>query len=185
MLPLDDERWLQLDHRGWANGKKYELDPDAPFIPDELAKLLENPNDIDTVDYISPYLCSEGTTWDAAYAAVPYFVEMAKRLSPRVRVNYFIYLGFIVIHAIPTEYVEEFLRDDYEKALKQTMPLLLETLKEKFEATETKYLLATLAALKGFTKLGDVLANLDSNSFCMNCDEVIFDYEEIINQKPS
>ena len=117
MLALDDERWKDLPHRGWSKGKRSKLDPDAPFIPDELKKLIDDPKDFKTLRYISPYLCSEGTTWDAAFAAIPYLVELAKRLSPKERLDYLIFLGFMVIDAGSSENVEDFFREDYEKAL--------------------------------------------------------------------
>jgi hypothetical protein len=71
MLSLDDPRWLDLNHRGWAQGTRYGLDPNAPFVPDELARLLQDPSDLKRFRSLWPYLCSEGTAWAAAYAALP------------------------------------------------------------------------------------------------------------------
>ena len=31
MLALDDPRWKELDHRGWTEGKRDDLDSDAPL----------------------------------------------------------------------------------------------------------------------------------------------------------
>ena len=47
LLPLDDPRWKDLNHRNWSHGKRSHWSPDAPFVPDELAKLVENPADLD------------------------------------------------------------------------------------------------------------------------------------------
>ena len=45
LLPLDDCRWRDLDHRNWRGGKRSDWTPDAPFVPDQLAKLLEQTGD--------------------------------------------------------------------------------------------------------------------------------------------
>src|SRR5262245_27039958 len=88
MLTLDDPRWKELNHRGWSRGTRYCMDPHAPSVPDELAKLLETPSDHGRFSSLWPYLCSEGTAWAAAYAAVPYAIEIAKRLPPTERFEY-------------------------------------------------------------------------------------------------
>lgn len=182
MLALDDERWKGLDHRGWCGEQKSPVYPDSPYIPDVLKQLQANPLNSELFNDMIPYLCSEGTTWDAAYAAFPYIVELAKNVSPIERTNYLIWLGLIVIDACKIEGVEDYVRDDYIKGIKESIPLLLETLKEKNDAIETSYLLASLAAFKGFTQLGEVLANLESHSFCLECDNEIFNYQELSNQ---
>src|SRR5262249_13115881 len=40
MLRLDDPRWPDLNHRGWAAGRASSYDPGAPFVPGELRHLL-------------------------------------------------------------------------------------------------------------------------------------------------
>ena len=52
MLSLDDNRWKELDHRGWSNGEPCGLD--APYIPDELKLLLENPRDFERFENMAP-----------------------------------------------------------------------------------------------------------------------------------
>jgi hypothetical protein len=178
MLLLDDERWKDLNHRGWVNGRQHELDPDAPYIPDELRALLEDPLDIDRFDNISPYLSSEGSTWEAAFPATPYIVEIAKRLPPSKRASHLITLGFIVVNAGP-EYkldadLEPYL-EDFQKALSVAMSLLAETILEEFDSVHTRYLLATAAALKGHTNLADVLQSLDCYTECPECNAEVFE----------
>lgn len=182
MLALDDERWKQLSHRGLSGGRKSELDSDAPYIPDVLRELFANPHDRELFDGMIPYLCSEGTTWPAAYAATPYIVELASRVSPPERANYLIWVGLIVIDSIPAESVDELLRDDYVKALKSALPLLLETFMEELRGYEIRYLLAALAALKGYLQLGEILANLDTYSYCQECDSELFDLAEVMQK---
>jgi len=97
MLRLDDPRWPDLNHRGWSAGRASSDDPAAPFVPDELRHLLANPADRQRFTALWPYLYSEGTAWPAAYAAVPYLVEIARQLSPAKRVEHVYVVGLVVM----------------------------------------------------------------------------------------
>ena len=88
---------LELGHRNWSPGQRPGDDPDAPFVPQELSGLLAEPTDFGRLTDLWPYLCSEDTAWPAAYAAVPYLVELARRLRPAERGDYLYVVGFIVI----------------------------------------------------------------------------------------
>src|ERR1035441_10002389 len=96
MLPLDDPRWPDLDHRGWSARTLFS-DRDAPFVPAELRHLLGNPTDRQRFTALWPYLCSEGTAWPVAYAAVPYLVEIARQLSPAERFEHVYVVGLVVM----------------------------------------------------------------------------------------
>jgi len=182
MLPLNDNRWRELAHRGWSGGKRSELDPDAPYVPDELRVLLENPKDVARFRNLYPYLTSEGTTWETAYAAAPYIVEIAKQLSPKERFDHLVAIGFIAISSCPDSgdgfEIKSFLAEAYEKALNDALPLLVEALLEQHSAVETRYLLAATAALKGHAKLGNLIETLDCYSQCPNCQTEIYELSE-------
>lgn len=62
-----------LDHRGGR---------DVPDVRTELAALATDPGHEKRFRDLWPYLCSEGTTWPAAYAATPYLVDLAASLLP-------------------------------------------------------------------------------------------------------
>ena len=179
MLSLDNTLWKELKHRGW-NGVE-SFDSDAPFIPEELKLLLKNPRDFDRFDYISPYLSSENTTWEAAYAAMPYIVEITRKLSPKERTTHLITIGFIVWDSDPkieeNAKIKPFL-PAYKQALREAMPLLLETILEEQSATDTRYLLATIAALKGYSELGELIQALHYYTECPNCNAEIFELNE-------
>ncbi len=182
MIPLDDARWKELNHRGWTKGARYHLDPDAPFAPEELAKLLESPCHTERFASLWPYLCSEGTAWAAAYAAVPYAVELAKRVSPKQRFEYLFFVGQVVMCSCPERgesfAIKPYLAESYEKALVEVLPLLAETLTCQHDGTETRYLLATAAALKGHLKLARVLDHLKCISErCPRCGEHVYPTE--------
>jgi hypothetical protein len=170
LLPLDDSRWIELDHRNWRDGKRSEWAPDGPFVPDELAKLSKNPEDLERFTNLWPWLCSEGTTYAAAYAAAPYFVAFARRLPPEKRFDYLCVIGLIVTHSVPDQKsceIRDYLVDSYQSALSVAMTLVAETLVARHDVSQTRYLLATVAALKGHRKLAEVLQDLDC--ICAEC----------------
>jgi hypothetical protein len=171
MLSLDDSRWKNLDHRGWSEGSRSKVDPDAPIVWEELTLLLNDPSDIRRFRLLWPYLCSEGTTWAAAYAAVPYVIELAARLPPEQRLEHVYFVGLVAMCSCPSSgesfAIKPYLVDSYWQALAQAMPLLVETLLCHHNATDTRYLLAAAAALKGQSRLGRVLNDLDA--ICENC----------------
>jgi hypothetical protein len=182
MLSLDDPRWKELNHRGWTAGARFHLDPDAPFVPDELGPLLNDPSDIDRFGSLWPYLCSEGTAWAAAYAVVPYALELARRVSPDQRFEYLYFIGLVVMCSCPeggdSFAIQPYLEESYRRSLADALPLLAETLVIPHDVTETRYLLAAMAALKRHIKLGDVLNHLDCIcGECPRCGECVYPEE--------
>jgi hypothetical protein len=173
MLRLDDPRWPDLDHRGWSAGRASSYDPDAPFVPDELRHLLAHPADQQRFTALWPYLCSEGTAWPAAYAAVPYLVEIARQLSPAERFEHVFVVGLVVMCSGAYGHTPDSLPADITTAYRQVLPdalaLVGETLTAPHDEVTIRYLLAAAAALKGHPNLGDVLQNLDIPAGCPNC----------------
>jgi hypothetical protein len=164
-LPLNDRRWSELAARCGS----------ASFVPTALAHLLEQPGDLEAFDKLSAELTCENTTWSAAYAAAPYIVEIARRLSPVERLKHMIIVGYMAYSECP-ESGEAFEKPDYvaegyEEALRECLPILAETLTCRHNAEETRYLLASVAALKGDRNLGEVLEGLDCG--CPHCGEEI------------
>lgn len=135
MLPLDDPRWRDLNHRSWSQG--HPVDSMSPFVPDELAALDANPADFERFNALWPYLSSEGTTWAAAYAAAPYLVCFARRLPVERRTMYLIVLGLIEADSCPNSEkrsfaIECYLEAGYRRALAEAMSLLAESLTGPF-----------------------------------------------------
>ncbi len=168
VLSLEDPRWKDLDHR---NSKG------AIYIRDELVYLLDTPSDLERFGDLWPELCSEGTTWAAAYAAVPYVVEIAKRLPPVQRADHLYFVGLTVICQCPNEgksfEIRSYLEPSYRDALQTTLPLLAETLLLEHDAAMTRYLLAAAAALKGYTALGELINHIDAG--CPHCGEELLE----------
>jgi hypothetical protein len=181
-LPLDDPRWRELEHRGWSNGCRCHLDPTAPFVPDELAKLAVDPSDFERLSSLWPYLCSEGTTWAAAYGAVPYFVDFARRLPAEQRAEYLIVLGLIVVHSCAeagTSFeIKTFVERPYRRAVSDAFSLLMETLAVETDTAKLRYLLGSAAALRGHLRLAAVLQDLDAvYGDCPKCGESVYPQE--------
>jgi enamine deaminase RidA (YjgF/YER057c/UK114 family) len=173
MLALDDPRWPDLNHRGWSAGGASYGDPDSPVVADELRYLLANPADRQRFTALWPYLCSEGTAWPAAYAAVPYLVQIARQLSPAERFEHVYVVGLVVMCSgtygrtpggLPADIAAA-----YRHALPQALTLLTETLTAPHDLDATRYLLAAAAALKGHPALGDALNDLGLLARCQNC----------------
>jgi hypothetical protein len=166
-LPLNDSRWNELSTRCGSAG----------FVSGSLAHLLDHPDDSEAFDSLSGELTCENTTWSAAYAAAPYIVEIARRLSPAQRLKHMIIVGHMAYSESesPSKGVEKpaYLADSYEQALRDCLPLLAETLLCEHNAEETRYLLASAAALKGHRNLGEVLEGLDCG--CPHCGEEILE----------
>lgn len=178
-LPLDDPRWKELDHRNWRGGKRSDWAPDAPYVPDELSELLKKPADLQRFSDLWPWLCSEGTTWAAAYAAVPYMVALAKHLPSQQRFEYLCVIGLVVTHACPEQgesfAIKDYLVEGYRKALSDALPLICETLASQHDVTKTRYLLAAVAALNGHCKLAEVLQDMDCVcGECSKCGERVY-----------
>jgi hypothetical protein len=188
LLPLDDPRWKKLEHRNWRDGKPSEWAPDAPFIPNELAKLIANPADIECFGDLWPWFCSEDTTYAAAYAVVPYLVHLAKQLPREQRSEYLCVIGLVVTHSNPTgdpcRELKDFLAESYYAALSEALPLTADTLCENHNLLDTRYLLATVAALKGHRRLANVLQDIGCMcGECPKCGEVIYpdELQEVIS----
>ena len=167
-LPLDDPRWASLDHRAGSAGD----------VPDELRHLLEHPEDTNAFSALWPDLCSEGTAYPAAFAAVPYVVDIAERLPPGRRVEPSAFLGLVRIGTEPNVGIPGFLTDAYEASrLPALSPIAAELLFEH-HPSDTQYLLAAAAALKGYPKIVDIIQALEFLQVCPECGAELLDIED-------
>jgi hypothetical protein len=177
MLPLDDPRWAGLGHRNWSPGQRPSDDPGVPVVSRELRQLLADPADFARFTGLWPYLCSEDTAWPAAYAAVPYLVELARRLRPAERGDYLYVVGYIAICSGPYGETSPGLDEDIANAYRQALPDALSLITEQLATAQglmdTRYYLAATAALKGFPEFGEFLNNLGASLECPGCGEAI------------
>ncbi|MEU6155005.1 hypothetical protein ABZ816_33975 [Actinosynnema sp. NPDC047251] len=148
-LPLDHPDWKTLSHRGGPEGK---VD-----VPTELRALLANPGDDARFGGFWPYLCSEDTTWPAAYAATPYLVDHAAAVPATRRAGRVAVIGLIVTHS-RTQSCPARLRDAHTTALGRALRLATETVTVT-SGDDLRWGLSALAALRGAPLLAEVLAN--------------------------
>jgi hypothetical protein len=139
-----------------------------------LTELLADPGDEDRFSDLWPYLCSEGTTWPSAYAAMPYFVDMAAALAPEKRADKLSVIGLIVAFGTTEDCPDEF-RDAYLQAQQRTYPLIAEALPVLEGGNDVRWVLATIAALRGQWQLAEVLTDIQSVSGdCPGCGEEVW-----------
>jgi hypothetical protein len=160
VLSLDDPRWATLRH---AYGT-------AQDVPDMLRRLAETK---DAWDEIWSALCHQGSIYSASYAAAPHIVEMARRVPPRQRVTFCVFLGCVASprpedDAVPTE-----LADDLREAASAASRLVVSSLLDGAPSeTETVYLLEAFARLHGCieatsSELEQALG--DGEAVCRSC----------------
>ena len=164
-LALNDARWNDLMSR---NGK-------AGFVPQRIEHLLLQPEDLAAFRDLWPELCSEGTAWSAAYAAVPYIIEIARKLSPAQRLEHIVFIGYVAQCECPESgesfRIQPYLEESYHQSLRDGLTLLAETLVCAHDPDNTRHLLASAAALKGHRSLAEAIENLDSG--CPHCGKEI------------
>ena len=181
LLPLNDPRWNDLCHRDSPDGQPSDWAPGAQFVPGALEPLAQDPEQTRLWRDLWPCLCSEGTAWAASYAAVPYAIDFARRVAPANRFEYLLFVGLVAHCSCPDSgpsfQIKPYLKRDYEDALRLAIPLLAETLTLKHDQTETRYILSTIAALKGHPKLADVLENIDCICAECECGEMVYPEE--------
>jgi hypothetical protein len=164
-LPLDDQRWAQL----WSS------DGPARNMPDLISYLLEHPDKADAIGNLQLAACSDGTTWSGGFAALPYLVEIARKLPPAQRLDVLTAIGWIVIGTTPEPEdpharLEPYLEEAFTQAIRDSVPLAAESLQSDLDERDMAGVFFVIAALKGHIPLAGVLANLDS---CEHCNEIL------------
>lgn len=183
MLSLDDPRWNSLGQRNYP--------PDEPYARDVLAYLMEHPEDQARFGDFWPVLCSEGTAWGAAFAAVPYVVHIAQQLPAVERTEHLAFIGLVVgcSHMDGEQErilgLEDFLAADYKQALTDTMALLAETLLAPLSPYDARYMLATAAAIKVHPRLGEALWESLFHTTCPECHkDITVELQELTPNAP-
>jgi hypothetical protein len=99
-----------------------------------------------------------------AYAAVPQLVDIAKK-RPDVRKHLIILIGACYAHSsdagVPS--VPAYLQQEWRSARTAALPIMLEVLEDpQLNEEEIRYLLSSLAALKGQNELSIAIEALDT-----------------------
>src|SRR6476620_3027303 len=165
-LPLDSPRWSRL----WTR-----MGPGAYPVPQALRELDNDPSDLELFREMWAEICAEETTYDAAYAAAPYLMEFAARLDTADADEYLIVAGLIATYAseVPSD-----LEPAFKNAMQRGLELTLQRLQKCKTNEDLRYLLASVAAMRGRTDLASVLQDLGAiQESCSTCGTVVFPSE--------
>ena len=167
MLALNSPRWQELEIRSGS----------ASAVPSEIAYLLEHPSDGERLTDLSSELCSEDTAWSAAYAAVPYLLEIACKQPLEARGYALVSIGLIVMCS-GDSLVPEDLKPAYRDSISSALPLLLETMHLPVSGEDLRYQFLSVAALKGHLALAELMNVLDADVSCPECNQSLGDVFE-------
>jgi hypothetical protein len=165
-LPLDNPRWGELSTRMGREGED---------VRNALRVLTASPSEVSVFGEMWPTICSEGRTYDAAFAAAPYLVAFAEQVPTQEASGYLIVLGLIVTYAgvVPSD-----LEPAYRKATADALGVALRRLVDCPLDVTLRYLLAAVAAFRGRTDLASLLQDLDAiQDDCPACGAVVFPQE--------
>lgn len=165
MLALNDGRWSELQST-YGDGRR-------------AARLLSiaaagTPLD-DWYDDLFQELCHQYTVSEAAYAAMPHLVVLAKQ-SETARKHLLVLIGSCYASAqLPNSRpIPEDLAPGWHSAAKEAIPLVGNFLaEEEISETDLRYLLFSITALHGYRSLAYVIEGLDTEIECPNCGALI------------
>lgn len=125
-------------------------------VPQALRELDNDPSDLELFQEMWPEICAEETTYDA-YAAAPYLMDFAARLDTADADDYLIVAGLIATYAseVPSD-----LEPAFKNAMQRGLELTLQRLQKCKTNEDLRYLLASVAAMRGRTDLASVLQDL-------------------------
>jgi hypothetical protein len=147
------------------------MGPGAYPVPQALRDLDDDPSDLELFREMWPEICAEETTYDAAFACLPYLMDLAGRRDNAHADEYLIVAGLIATYAsdVPSD-----LEPAYRAALHRGLTLALERLESCGTGADLRYLLAMVAAMRGRTDLAAVLQDLDAiQEPCPTCGTVV------------
>ena len=154
MLLLDDPRWNQLKSTYGTGATVAQLisraSADAPLD--------------DWYDSLFQELLHQYTLSPVAYAAVPHLVDIAKR-RPDARKHLMVLIGACYAHSSDSggPRVPFSLQQDWLAARTSAVPIMLEVLEDpQLDEEDIRYLLSSLAALKGQYELSIAIETLDT-----------------------
>jgi hypothetical protein len=152
MLALDDPRWQELAST-YGDGRA---------VARWLARARAGEPLDDWYDPLFQELLHQYTLSEAAYAAIPHLVDIARQ-RPETAKYLVVLAGQCYAHAGEADAPEipPDLEDGWQAALRAAVPVLLEVLREPgLGEGDVRYLLSSLAALKGYAALATAIEAL-------------------------
>ena len=165
MLSLDDGRWSELQST-YGDGRRV-----ARLLSDAAAGTQKD----EWYDDLFQELCHQYTVSEAAYAAMPHLVVLARQ-SEIARKHLLVLIGACYASAqMPNSRpIPEDLAPEWHSAAKEAIPLVGNSLTEDgISETDLRYLLSSISALHGYPSLAYVIEGLDTEIECPNCGALI------------
>lgn len=168
MLPLDSDRWSQLEHCCGS----------AKAVPKLLSQLESD--DPCALSELWDMLCHQYSVYSATFAAIPHVVRIAPELSTELRDQCLMFVGSVAIWAEPYDLagIDSDVLDAYHQALKTAAQLSVEVAKDsEHDYITFIYVLRAVAALRGCVGPGKRLSGLIDEEFialCPNCDRELY-----------
>jgi hypothetical protein len=161
MLSLKNLKWNELQSNYGTGSSVARL----------LSRAIAGDPLDDWYDDLFQELLHQYTLSQAAYAALPHLVEIARQRAD-TRMHMLILIGACCAHitdpgapALPLEFKEE-----WHSAIQEALALIADLLAEgQFTENEMRYLLASLAALHGHSQLSQAIEALDVEVVCPQC----------------
>lgn len=141
-------------------------------MPAWLRHVVAQPHDLDHFNNDWPELSSEGTTWSAAYAAMPYLVQAAAHIPPAKRSDYAVVFGFIVRDQVRCDPaspmgLRPYLAPAFRASIGPALRLAAEVLAvPQPGGRELRCALMAVAALQGYRVLAGCIDRLDDVELC-------------------
>ncbi|HEX4826502.1 MAG TPA: hypothetical protein VFV19_19560 [Candidatus Polarisedimenticolaceae bacterium] len=168
MIPLDSPRWNELRH---AYGN-------AADIPGLLEQLPSAPvsDDSNAEPWYSLWsaLCHQDDVYTASYAAVPHIVAAVSARPVEDRPTFLFFVAYVELcrHRPKAPAIPDDIESDYRAALQRAEALAVDALRLPSTETELRYLVGSIAALKGHPLLAHAIIDLEPEMVCPKCHEV-------------
>jgi hypothetical protein len=163
LLPLDDPLWDQFQGN-YSSGANVA----------NLLTAAKSGAPVDKwYDDIFQELMHQYTLSEVAYAAVPHLVEIAEK-NRDLRLEIMVLVGACYAHSTDPGVPEipSRLSDAWIDARQRSLPVILDVLSEsQLSENEIRYLLSSLAAIKGFNQMSIAIEALDTEVECPHCGE--------------
>lgn len=162
MLSLDSPEWARLRH---CYGQ-------ASDSPEMIRRFLDGNGEkpaSDVENHIYGALVHQGSSFPAAYAAVPHVVGA---MPDDIEERHFDLLDFVTIVAQGECGVPSELEEDYRAALRRAEQIALGSLRRLGDGLEPKrkyYLLAAVAAYRRLSRLAEILSYVCTGDFATRC----------------
>jgi hypothetical protein len=139
--------------------------------------LAGSPDNLKLLDPHRWRLWSDENTWSASFAAAPYLVRIAAQARPEVRIEYVKLLGLMAMYRTRPGGQSEHLacppdlERSFGQALGEAAILAAGLLPMSWSDGNTRMLIASVAAFKGYLPLARVIE--DGRVWCATCEKLV------------